>query len=103
MKKIEPQFDNRGVIFMTISIDKSRDIWLRSLAGNIYSTPSKQAVNLYTGGKGEKHPVIFNYGITAGYPVQVLIDKNGKMLAPPTLPHIDQGQDLIAKINAALN
>ena len=77
LSKIEDKYKtNRDVIFLTISIDGSRSTWIQSIYSKKYTTPA--AVNLYTGGRWDKDPVISYYHII-GYPSPFIIDKKGRI------------------------
>ncbi len=69
---------NDEIVFISISIDRNEAKWLKSLQRNLYT--SLDAVNLYTGGHGNNHPVIEKYSVN-GYPAIYLIDKHGKIKA----------------------
>ncbi|PWG80670.1 TlpA family protein disulfide reductase [Pararcticibacter amylolyticus] len=73
--------DHPGVRFVSISIDKDREQWKRSVQTHEYTEP--EAVNLYTGGAGKNHPVIKSLQIGA-YP-KMFIVKDGKVFSanPP--------------------
>ena len=73
LSKVEAKFkDNRKVVFMTISIDQNKETWMKSLASKLYT--SDQAINLYTRGKGSKHPVVNHYSINS-YPAGILLNR----------------------------
>ncbi|PUZ21623.1 Thiol-disulfide isomerase or thioredoxin [Chitinophaga costaii] len=77
VSKIEEHYKNdSSIVFVTVSIDKSRDKWLRSLKSMLYTSAS--AINLYTDGQASDHEIIKHYQITA-YPQPILIDKTGKI------------------------
>lgn len=68
--------NNPNVIFLSISIDKDKANWKRSIAKEIYT--SKDAVNVYTNGLGSNHMLVKNNNIKA-FPCVVLLDKNGNL------------------------
>lgn len=72
---------NPKVEFVSISIDKDKNSWIKSIALDRYTDPSR--VNLYTNGLGFKHPVIEINNIK-GYP-SIFILKNGRVISssPP--------------------
>jgi len=98
--KLEEKFQNQNVVFVSISIDKDKNRWLGSLKENLYSSPL--STNLYTGGKGDLHPIITHYDVS-GFPTLILIDKNGDLGPNPKDPRTDNGKDLIEKIEKTLN
>ncbi|NVM66869.1 thiol-disulfide isomerase/thioredoxin [Mucilaginibacter sp. SG538B] len=80
MQALEKRFDGQPVVFITISIDKSRTLWLETLRSNIYTSP--MSINLFTEGRGESHDVIRNFDVH-GYPTIIMIDKNGAFCPKP--------------------
>lgn len=80
LRDVEDTFENNAdVQFVSISVDALRETWLSTLAKGGYSSFNKRNVlNLYTGGRGYKHPAIQHYNIN-GYPGLLLIDKSGRI------------------------
>ncbi len=73
LKPVKQHFkDNKNVIFLTISIDRSKATWLKSLKDELYT--DQQAINIYTGGSGKEHPLIKYYNITSYPTLYVLKD-----------------------------
>ncbi|MEI6946120.1 TlpA disulfide reductase family protein [Paraflavisolibacter sp. H34] len=99
MKPVTEHFRNQpGVVFLNISIDSRKEEWLKAVS----RLGLQYAVNLYTDGKGESHPVVKDYGIT-GYPARFLIDKRGRFFSSNLpLPYSDNGQALVRLIEEAL-
>ncbi|WP_236979880.1 TlpA family protein disulfide reductase [Membranihabitans maritimus] len=62
------------VVFASISSDRNREVWLRSIQEGKYTSPD--LLNLATG--GFDHPLLKYYGIRA-YPTQMLLDREGKI------------------------
>ena len=86
-KAIGPRND---IVFMSISIDKNQQTWLRSVAAEIYT--EKDNINLYTEGLENNHPLIRYYHFS-GYPRLMVIGKNNKLVSVnPPLP--DNWSDL---------
>ncbi len=82
-KTVYPEFrDHSDVVFLSISFDKDREQWLRSVREEKYGL--KEYVNLYTDGMGLNHPFMKYYNVSGG-PTTMLIDRNGKIYsaAPP--------------------
>ncbi|WGQ09720.1 TlpA disulfide reductase family protein [Pedobacter gandavensis] len=67
--------NNDKVRFISISIDKIKEDWKRSVLSRKYTEP--EAINLYTNGLGKDHPIISNLQISS-YPRMYLL-KNGKI------------------------
>jgi thiol-disulfide isomerase/thioredoxin len=89
LSKVQQKFKgNPKVVFMTISVDLNKAVWLKSLASNLYT--SDQAINLYTQGMGSKHPLVSHYNIKS-YPAGILLDR-GKVFSvlQTTLKNADQ-------------
>lgn len=81
LSKVEKEFEhNPNIVFVTISVDKNKNTWQRSVQAGQYTTPdAANVINLYTGGLGPDHDMIRWYRIK-GYPHQLLIDKEGKLI-----------------------
>jgi cytochrome oxidase Cu insertion factor (SCO1/SenC/PrrC family) len=75
-KTEEKMSADTNIVFLTISIDRNRDDWVKSVKKGDYT--SDKAVNLYTNGEGPLHSVISHYQVQ-GYPRPVLIDKYGRL------------------------
>lgn len=67
---------NPHIVFVSVSIDVEKKKWLESISSGRYT--STAAVNLFTGGKGDRHPIIDHLGIKS-YPRPLVIDKQGKI------------------------
>ncbi|HWW40150.1 TlpA disulfide reductase family protein [Pedobacter sp.] len=77
LSKVEQKLQkNPKVIFLSISIDKSKIVWKQSVEKGIYT--SKDAENLYTNGQMDQHPIIRINNIP-GYPFLILLDKDSKI------------------------
>lgn len=88
MKPVYAHFKgNNRVQFVSISIDKSKDEWLKSIQGGKYTHP--ESINLYTNGEEDRHDLIKYYNITS-YP-KLFVIKNGKMES--SLPPRPGGRD----------
>jgi thiol-disulfide isomerase/thioredoxin len=78
LKDVEAQFaENPDMVFITISIDRSRSEWLTSVKTGVYTSP--KAINLYTEGKGSSHDVIRHYNVSS-YPQPLIIGKDQRVL-----------------------
>lgn len=76
--------DHKDVVFISVSTDKDKNTWLKSISSGIYTT--NRMVNLYTNGLGSNHPLIKHYGYQ-GAPQQLIIGRDGKVItATPTRP-----------------
>ncbi|MGN7721220.1 TlpA family protein disulfide reductase [Chitinophaga sp. 22620] len=104
---------NDSVVFVSLSIDRHRDLWLQSIdpdkkivagkrAYTHYTTPT--TVYLYTGGTGSHSPFIRKYVPGSTYPHLLLVGKDGKVFAAdPPNPAFEGGQEkLTALIRRAL-
>lgn len=82
-----------NVVFMSISMDMSKEEWLESVRSQKYT--SEDAINVFTNYKGFGHELIKYYNITGG-PFPLLIDQSGKIYS---FGHsIRPKEDLIMKI-----
>lgn len=79
LKPIKKTFmSNPNVAFISISIDKDKKTWKQSIVSDIYT--SRDAINLFTAGKGIDHEVIWNYKVNS-FPTIILIDKQGRLIS----------------------
>ncbi|GLU57216.1 hypothetical protein Dfri01_66770 [Dyadobacter frigoris] len=76
LSKAEEHFEGKDIVFVTISADSGKSLWLKSIKTGIYV--SDKSVNLFTEGQGFKHPAIGHYKFTS-YPSMLLIDRSGKI------------------------
>lgn len=89
---------NPNVVFITISIDKEKEKWLKSVADGKYTSP--KAVNLYTNGEGHDNGIIQYYNV-ASYPKPMLVSRNGEIISF-TSNILRNKHGLINEINEAL-
>ena len=90
LDSLEPTFSEIPVVFLTISVDRDKSVWLKSLRDRIYTTAySKNLLGTTT--------VFDKYNII-GFPSLVLIDKNGKLWHSVTDPRLDSGKALAEAI-----
>ncbi|TRW21482.1 TlpA family protein disulfide reductase [Flavobacterium zepuense] len=111
LPKVEEAFKGRNdVVFVSMSIDKNKNKWLRSISSKPtgiyythYTTPT--TVYLYTGGTAGNNPFIKKYVPLGAYPFLLLIDKGGKVFSStPPRPVGEQNQlALIKEIKRALD
>lgn len=96
--------DNPEVVFLSVCLDKSKEMFVKSVNSGIYTDSG--SLNVYTNGQGENHELMKFYGFQ-GAPHQMLIDKNGKLWKGDDfkISTKDQSayQEVIDEINAALN
>lgn len=77
LKKVVNTFkNNKEIVFISISIDKNRETWLKSIQEHKYTSPD--AINLYTDGLGSQHDFIKGNNII-GYPTMILLSKDGRI------------------------
>ncbi|WP_377608527.1 MULTISPECIES: TlpA family protein disulfide reductase [Olivibacter] len=78
LKKVKGKMKGReDVLFVSIAVDKKFNIWNESVASGKYT--SADALNLYTGEPGAKHPLVKALKVT-GYPTLIVVDRNNKVL-----------------------
>jgi peroxiredoxin len=94
--------DRRDIVFVSISVDKDKSRWKKSVEDEVYST--KDEINLYTGGMGYKHPLIKFHGI-GSYPTIHIIDRKGNILdtAPPKPTTKESMLVLLSRLRLALS
>lgn len=66
--------DDENIVFISVSTDKTFNLWTTSLASGHYT--SSHVVNLYTGGKRFYHPFVKKHGISR-YPTLLIIHPDG--------------------------
>lgn len=80
---MEPVFEkyrnNSKISFISINNDRDRAQWIKSIASGRYTDPDN--INLFTGGKGDNHPLMKHYNLV-GAPYFYLL-KNGKIYTSP--------------------
>lgn len=100
LSKVEPAFrGNKDVVFISVSIDRSRNVWLKSVygadgKGGMYTSP--EVINLYTSGQGSQHEVIEKYQI-GGYPRPLLIGKDGRIYSADSRTLRDGGAEALER------
>jgi hypothetical protein len=88
---IERYMTSPGIVFVSICTDRSREMWKSSLRSGGYT--SEKAINLFTNGFGENHPMIKFYKYD-GFPQLLIIDGEGKIVsANPPRPNSNQSWD----------
>jgi thiol-disulfide isomerase/thioredoxin len=100
LAKIEKEFSNKPVVFLSINLDNQKSQWINSVRSTKYS--SKYSINLFTEGKAFRHPVSEFYEVDGG-PTLIMIDKSGRLMNNPVDPRIDDGRAIIISINKELN
>jgi peroxiredoxin len=110
LRLVEEAFKNRHDInFISISIDKDKQLWLRSIEKNVsvkaytYFTTATTTY-LFTAGTGINNAFIKKYVPEGSYPSLLIIDKEGKLFsATPSRPVTKETQSaLIKELNDAL-
>jgi cytochrome oxidase Cu insertion factor (SCO1/SenC/PrrC family) len=97
LKEIIPLYKiNPQIVFLTISSDKNKEVWKKSLFDERYS--SNDEINLLAI-EGQQSPIIKHYNINS-YPSLIVISKNGTIIttSPPD-PRFDKRafKDFIGK------
>lgn len=78
VSKAEDYFrNNDNVVFITVGIEKDREFWKKAVASDKYT--NREAINLFTGELGMKHPIVKHYNIQA-CPKPMLIGQDGKII-----------------------
>lgn len=77
LSKVEEEYKSRpDIVFITISIDKNKDFWIKSIQNNHYT--STTAINLRTNGNGMDDDAIRFYDVQT-FPRPLIVDKNQKI------------------------
>lgn len=98
-EQIYPSFNgNPDLVVVSISIDSSKERWLKSVEGGRYTQP--EHVNLFTEGLGDRHPLIKHYGLK-GYPTVILIDRRGQIVSKVSTD--PNAHDVVEVIQLVLN
>jgi len=98
---IEKYKQNKEVIFMTVNTDQNKALWLKSINNGKYTSP--EAINLYTDGLRDQHPMIRYYNYK-GAPQQLVIGKKGEIISTqPPRPDAGKTDDFIKVIDDYLN
>lgn len=101
LSKVEKVFkDSSQVIFISVSIDKDKAVWLKSVESGKYT--SQHAINLYTDGSGTNHPLIRQLKITS-YPRPIIFGKEGMKFVDSHSALRTSVSEVSALINQALN
>lgn len=80
-KNMEPvisKFKDSNVVFVNVDVDRTRDLWLKSVRGGAYTSPGE--ISLFSGGLGLDHPFIKWYGYTS-FPKLIVVGTDGKLLS----------------------
>lgn len=103
MQPVKEYFkDNPNFVYLSISTDKNKELWKKSLASGLYTDETD--VKLWLGKISDKHPILKYYDIYA-YPTMIIIDGNNKIVSmnPPN-PYTEQNKNsLINIIEGAIN
>lgn len=100
LAKVEERFNSdTNVVFISISIDKDKQQWLRSVKQGKYASPT--STHVYTNGEGSGHSFLEYYGVNS-YPTLLFFDGFGNRLAPAKRPDADKGKSMIALIEKEL-
>jgi thiol-disulfide isomerase/thioredoxin len=94
MEKIEKEYSQGDVVFLSVNTDKVKGRWDDGLKSGAYS--SAYAINLSTGNLAENHPLVKHLNV-GGYPTVLLFDKSGKQIRF-TNPQLDKCRDLASNI-----
>ena len=97
LQKVEEAFKgDSNVLFVSISTDKDKPRWLKSIDQKKYTTGGE--MKLYTEGKGNDHSIIKDYNI-GGFPELYLLNPQGEIVQYPLPdPRKDKGEGLISLI-----
>ena len=77
MEDVIEEFHERGVVFLSVNVDKNREKWVEGINSGIYTSPYN--LNVYTDGQGQNHPFLLKYKYRS-FPQLMIVDKNGKLV-----------------------
>lgn len=96
LRKVEERFAaDSNIIFLNISVDKSREQWIKSILQRKYTTGN--GIHLYTDGQGDKHNLITRLLIES-YPALQIIGPDGTFITHNSKeidPRFDDGKAMI--------
>ena len=72
-EQLEERFHNKNIVFVSISVDKHREAWLRAMK------VEKKRIPQWICPEGEDAPLLADFGIVA-IPRFILLDKKGRVL-----------------------
>lgn len=103
VSKVEREFEhNPDIVFISINIDRSKEMWMNSVHSGKFTSPNlPNVINLYTAGLGSDHPIISHYKIS-GYPTPLLIDRDSKVFCT-SVKCLGTHDKLVKQIKIALN
>ncbi|TDQ81077.1 TlpA family protein disulfide reductase [Sphingobacterium yanglingense] len=79
LKIIQEEMKERDdVVFISLSFDKYKDVWLKTLQSGEYT--HEKGVNLWMGEKGMKSPILEHYNIQ-GVPQLMVVNKDGILVS----------------------
>jgi thiol-disulfide isomerase/thioredoxin len=90
-KVVERYAKDTNVVFISVSADTDKAIWLASVASGQYT--HKTSINVYTNGEGDESPIIRRYNYL-GYPKLLLVSKKGELISADP-PRPDNEENLI--------
>lgn len=103
LRKVEEYFArDTNIIFLSVSIDKDKEQWIKSISQKKYT--SGGGIQLYTDGLGKKHDIITQFFVD-GYPTLEILDPKGLFLKYDRKkidPRIDNGYALKAFLQKQL-
>jgi cytochrome oxidase Cu insertion factor (SCO1/SenC/PrrC family) len=103
LRKVEEALaKDTNIVFLSVSIDKNREQWIKSIGQKRFTTGG--GVQLYTSGKGKDHEMIKKFFVES-YPTLEIIDPSGlfiKFDKRKVDPRIDSGRTMIAFLQKQL-
>jgi len=101
IKNVMNNLSGKPVVYLSISIDRSKATWLKNARSGAYTTAGE--IDLYTDGLGIEHPITKYFDIT-GAPTIILFDQQGGFvdLPEPAAARRDNGKRIIEIIRKQL-
>ncbi len=93
MKSLQKNLENEGVVFLNVSLDRTKSSWLRSIKENKFS-----GIHLFAEG-GTKSEVATTFEVKM-LPQYYIIDKQGRFAEKPDKFNLDELKTSILKVNS---
>jgi thiol-disulfide isomerase/thioredoxin len=99
LEKVEARYRGQPVVFITISDDAKKDVWINTIRSHNYT--SLYSIDLFANGQANESQINKYYSVD-GNPTFILIDKKGNIMVNPENPRFDNGKSLIELIDKEL-
>lgn len=91
-EQLEERFHNKNIVFVSVSVDKHREAWLRTMKAE------KKRIPQWICPEGEDAPLLTDFGVVA-IPRFILLDKKGRILDVNfSMPSEPQAEKTLSKL-----